>query len=112
MRGRFELRRFLALALRADGSGGRPGLRRARRRRPGADAVDQDVLVAALRHAHRPVQPRLDGECAGNESAMNKTSENSNTERFKEHVQEAENVSPLHRSLAELEAGFQALPQA
>ena len=36
-------------------------VRRAGRRRAGADAVDQDLLLAALRHARRPLRRRLDG---------------------------------------------------
>ena len=36
-------------------------VRRAVRRRPGADAADQDLLLAEVRHARRQVRRRLDG---------------------------------------------------
>src|SRR5262249_23188415 len=40
---------------------GRAAVPRAERRRPGADAIDQDVLLAELRHGRRPLRRVLDG---------------------------------------------------
>ncbi len=33
------------------------------RRRPGTNAASQNILVTALRHAHRPLRHQLDGQC-------------------------------------------------
>ena len=63
MRGRADLRRFLALARSPDASRGGPVLCRAGQRRKRNDAADQDILVTVLRHAHRSLWHRLDGQC-------------------------------------------------
>src|SRR5262249_57139159 len=56
-----ELPGIGALADGGDGGRGRSLLRGARRRRAGDHALDRDILLAALRHDHRPLRRVLDG---------------------------------------------------
>jgi hypothetical protein len=45
--------------------------------RSGADAAHEDLLVAALRHARRPLRRRLDGHsCALTEGAWSREPQN------------------------------------
>ncbi len=60
-----EVRRLLALAHRARCNDGRARVRCARRRRGGAHAARQDLLLALLRHAGGSLRRRLDGHRAG-----------------------------------------------
>src|SRR5262249_51910866 len=61
VRRQVEVRRVPTLA-RPPQRGGHPaGVRRPRRRWERPDAAHQDVLVAVLRHGHRPLRPGLDG---------------------------------------------------
>ena len=59
--GNAELSGLCALADGAERGRGRAAVRRAGRRRAGADADDQDLLFPALRHGRRPLRRVLDG---------------------------------------------------
>lgn len=63
LRRRSALQRFFSFYRGCDRSRSGSLLRRPLRRRPGANAVRQNILVTALRHAHRPFRRQLDDQC-------------------------------------------------
>ena len=62
---RARVRGILDFGHRRERSGSRARVQRPRRRRAGAHAARQDVLLAGVRHAARPLRRRLDGTGCG-----------------------------------------------